>query len=217
MPRSAPGFWRHRGVAAMALLPLSLVFSLVADARRQLYRFGLLRIERLPVPVVVVGNIAVGGSGKTPVALWLAAELRSRGRVPGIVSRGYGGRVEGVAEVVPGADPGHFGDEPALMAALSGCPVFVGRDRPAAARALLQSHPRLAVLIADDGLQHYRLGRDVEVVVVDDGSTDNTEAVVRRLVGGVPDVTLVYLKTEHGGCARARALPRAPPGRDGSC
>ncbi|WP_347251096.1 tetraacyldisaccharide 4'-kinase [Zoogloea sp.] len=173
MPRSAPGFWRHRGVAALALLPLSLVFSLLADARRQLYRCGLLRIERLPVPVVVVGNIAVGGSGKTPVALWLAAELRSRGRVPGIVSRGYGGQVEGVAEVMPGADPVRFGDEPVLMAALSGCPVFVGRDRPAAARSLLEAHSGVDVLIADDGLQHYRLGRDVEVVVVDEATLGN--------------------------------------------
>ena len=99
MPRSAPGFWQHRGAAAWSLLPLSLLFALLAGARRGLFALGLKKAERQPVPVVVVGNIAVGGSGKTPISLWLAAELRARGRRPGIVSRGYGGTVEGVAEV----------------------------------------------------------------------------------------------------------------------
>ncbi|KAB2966830.1 tetraacyldisaccharide 4'-kinase [Zoogloea sp.] len=173
MPRSAPGFWRHRGVPAFCLLPLSLIFSGLAWLRRRLFAWGLLAAQRLPVPVVVVGNIAVGGSGKTPVALWLAAELRRRGYRPGIVSRGYGGSVDGVAEVDPAGEPALFGDEPVLMAALSGCPVFVGRDRPAAGRALLAAHPHVNVLIADDGLQHYRLARDVELVVLDEATLGN--------------------------------------------
>lgn len=173
MPRSAPGFWRHRGVPALCLLPLSLIFSGLVWLRRRLFAWGVLKTGQLPVPVVVVGNIAVGGSGKTPVALWLADELRHRGYRPGIVSRGYGGSVEGVAEVDPVGDPALFGDEPVLMAALSACPVFVGRDRPAAGRALLAAHPDVNVLIADDGLQHYRLARDVELVVLDETTLGN--------------------------------------------
>lgn len=173
MPRSAPGFWQRRGAVAWSLFPLSLLFALLAGLRRRLFALGLKKIERLPVPVVVIGNIAVGGSGKTPVALWLAAELRARGRRPGIISRGYGGTVDGVAEVPPGGDPARFGDEPVLMASASACPVFVGRDRPAAGRALLAAHPDVDVLIADDGLQHYRLARDVEVVVVDEATFGN--------------------------------------------
>jgi len=195
MPRSAPEFWRHRGLPALALFPLSLLFSLLSAARRGFYRTGVLRVERLPVPVIVVGNIAVGGSGKTPVALWLAAELKARGYTPGIISRGYGGRVEGVAEVAPGGDPGHFGDEPVLMAAVSGCPVFVGRDRPAAGRALLAAHPAVDVLITDDGLQHYRLARDVELVVVDEATLGNglrlPAGPLREGVGRIAASTLV--------------------------
>ena len=173
MPRSAPQFWRQRGLPAILLFPLSLLFAFLAGLRRWLYQAGLLRVERLPIAVIVVGNIAVGGSGKTPVALWLAEQLKRHGRRPGIVSRGYGGRVEGVAQVPPDGDPALFGDEPVLMAALSGCPVFVGRDRPAAGRALLAAHPEVDVLISDDGLQHYRLARDVEIVVVDEATLGN--------------------------------------------
>lgn len=195
MPRSAPEFWRHRGLPALALFPLSLLFSLLSAARRGFYRTGVLRVEHLPVPVIVVGNIAVGGSGKTPVALWLAAELKARGYTPGIISRGYGGRVEGVAEVAPGGDPGHFGDEPVLMGAVSGCPVFVGRDRPAAGRALLAAHPAVDVLITDDGLQHYRLARDVELVVVDEATLGNglrlPAGPLREGVGRIAASTLV--------------------------
>ena len=195
MPRSAPEFWRHRGVPALALLPLSLLFALLSGARRWLYRAGVLRVERLPVPVIVVGNIAVGGSGKTPVALWLAAELKARGYTRGIISRGYGGRVVGVAEVEPGGDPSRFGADPVLMAAVSGCPVFVGRDRPAAGRALLAAHPAVDVIITDDGLQHYRLARDVELVVVDEATLGNglrlPAGPLREGVGRIAGSTLV--------------------------
>jgi tetraacyldisaccharide 4'-kinase len=135
--------------------------------RRGLYRIGFLRSERLPVPVVIVGNITVGGSGKTPLVIHLASELRKLGRRPGIVSRGYRGGSAGVTEVIPGGDPVVLGDEPVLLARRSGCPVFVGRDRPAAARALLAAHPECDLILADDGLQHYRLQRDVELAVFD--------------------------------------------------
>ncbi|MBN8442679.1 MAG: tetraacyldisaccharide 4'-kinase [Thauera sp.] len=173
MAARAPAFWKGCGPLAVALFPLSLLFGAVAHARRGLFRSGMLRVERLPVPVIVVGNIAVGGSGKTPVVEWLAGLLRAAGFRPGIVSRGYGGTLEGVAVLPLEADPDRYGDEPTLLARLTGCPVAVGRDRPAAARELLRCHPECDVVIADDGMQHYRLHRDVEVAVVDEAVLGN--------------------------------------------
>ena len=174
MPRRAPGWWRSRSWRAALLLPLAGLFAALAALRRALFRLGVLRGVRLPVPVVVVGNIAVGGSGKTPAVEWLVARLRAAGRTPGIVSRGYGGRVAGVALVPRDGDPALYGDEPVLLARLTGCPLAVGADRPAAARALLAAHPQCDVIVADDGLQHYRLARDVEVAVVDEATLGNT-------------------------------------------
>ncbi|NLF53326.1 MAG: tetraacyldisaccharide 4'-kinase [Thauera phenolivorans] len=170
MAAKAPAFWfRRNHPAALALLPLSLLFRILAALRRRLYRAGVLSSVRLPVPVIVVGNIAVGGSGKTPVVEWLVRALVIAGRRPGIVSRGYGSRQDGgVALVPPDGDPVRYGDEPVLLARLCGCPVAIGRDRPAAAQALLQAHPECDVLISDDGMQHYRLARDLELAVVDE-------------------------------------------------
>lgn len=149
-----------------ALLPLSLAFGLAAASRRALYRAGVLRVTRLPVPVVVVGNVSVGGSGKTPLVRALAAALRERGFRPGIVSRGYGAQVHAPVEVEPGDDAACVGDEPLLLAR-DGVPVVVAPRRVAAGRALLARHPEVDVLLADDGLQHYALGREVEIVVAD--------------------------------------------------
>lgn len=152
----------------MLLRPLSLLYVSIVTLRRRAYRAGLLPVDTLPVPVVVVGNIAVGGSGKTPVVAWLAEALRARGWQPGIVSRGYGRRGRAVS-LVTGSDRAcDMGDEPVLLARMTACPVAVGADRPAAARALLQAFPGCNVVIADDGLQHYRLHRDAEIVVVDE-------------------------------------------------
>ncbi len=159
--------WRRRGLLAWLLFPFSLLFIGLVAMRRALYTAGLLCRQRLPVPVVVVGNITVGGTGKTPLVIHLARTLRVRGRHPGIVSRGYRGAATGVTEVTPGSDPGAVGDEPVLLARRAGCPVFVGRDRTAAARALLTEHPECDVILADDGLQHYRLVRDIEIVMFD--------------------------------------------------
>lgn len=163
--------WRRRGMLASALLPLAGLFWLLAALRRTLYRLGWLRVERLPVPVVVVGNITVGGSGKTPLTLWLAQLLQQRGRRPGIVSRGYVGvgvcHHGQVREVCADSDALRVGDEPLLLRRRSGLPLFVGRDRVAAARALLAAHPECDLILSDDGLQHYRLGRNVEIAVLD--------------------------------------------------
>ena len=154
----------------LVLLPLSLLFRLLAAIRRTLYRTGLLPSTKLPVPVIVVGNITVGGSGKTPLTLWLVQQLTENGWHPGIVSRGYVHGKSALASPQPvhaTGDPGETGDEPVLMAQRKLCPVWVGRDRAAAGRALLQAHPECDVLLSDDGLQHYRLQRDVEIAVID--------------------------------------------------
>ncbi len=117
--------------------------------------------------MIVAGNLVAGGSGKTPLVLWLARFLESRGRRPGIVSRGYGARIDEPREARADSSAEEVGDEPVLLAWRSGCPVWTGRDRARAARALLAQHPEVDVIVLDDGLQHYRLARDVEVAVVD--------------------------------------------------
>ncbi|MEO1767111.1 tetraacyldisaccharide 4'-kinase [Thiobacter aerophilum] len=149
------------------LLPLAALFGLAAALRRSLYRLGWLTVTRLSVPVLVVGNIAVGGTGKTPLVIALARRLREAGYHPGIVSRGYGGVVGLPRAVSPQSDPLQVGDEPVLLARASGCPVWVGRARVQTAQALLAQHPEVDLIISDDGLQHYALARDVEIVVVD--------------------------------------------------
>lgn len=149
------------------LWPLSLVFGLLVLARRQAYHAGWLHGETAGVPVAVVGNLVAGGSGKTPLVLWIVEFLGSRGWKPGIVSRGYGARVDAPRGVGPGDRAQDVGDEPLLLAERSGCPVWVGADRVRAARALRAMHPEVDVLVLDDGLQHYRLGRDIEIAVVD--------------------------------------------------
>lgn len=158
--------WYDRDRASAWLLPLEALFRGVTAARRFAYRRGLLRVVRVAVPVVVVGNLTVGGTGKTPLVLWLARALRERGRRPGIVSRGYGGRgVRCAMHVHPGSEVGVVGDEALLIARRSRCPVAVGRDRAAAAALVVGDGAD--IVIADDGLQHYPLARDVEVAVLD--------------------------------------------------
>lgn len=165
--------WQERSAAAYLLLPIAMSFAGLVAFRRFLYRSGILRAVRLPVPVIVVGNITAGGSGKTPLVLHLAQELAQAGRQPGIISRGYGGSVQGVQEVGAASDPAVVGDEPLLLKRRAACPVFVGRDRVAAARALLAAHPQCDVIVSDDGLQHYRLARDIEIAAIDERGIGN--------------------------------------------
>lgn len=151
----------------LLLLPISWLFLIITVFRRILYNRGFLKSHRLPVPVIVVGNINIGGAGKTPVVIWLAEQLRQAGYKPGVVSRGYGSDLIGVAAVAPVSNPAGVGDEPVLIAMRTACPVFVGARRVEAGLALLKAHPECNILISDDGLQHYALQRDVELVVVD--------------------------------------------------
>lgn len=152
--RLTPALW--------LLLPLSWLYSWLNALNRR-----LAKPVRLPVPVIVVGNLIVGGAGKTPLTLWLAQQLTARGWRPGIVSRGYGRSGDGVIAVSADSLPEEVGDEPLLLARHSGVPVCVGRQRAAAGAALLAAHPEVNVVLCDDGLQHYALDRDVELVVFD--------------------------------------------------
>ncbi|WP_123401564.1 tetraacyldisaccharide 4'-kinase [Inmirania thermothiophila] len=156
---------RHHPLALL-LAPLGLLYCGLAAARRGLYRRGLLARHDPGAPVVVVGNLTVGGTGKTPLVAWIVAHLGAAGRRPGIVARGYGGRSRWwPRRVEPGSDPDEVGDEPVLLARRTGVPVWVGPDRVAAARRAVAEG--CDVLVADDGLQHERLARRVEIAVVD--------------------------------------------------
>jgi tetraacyldisaccharide 4'-kinase len=166
--------WFRMSAISILLLPVSLLFGAAVRLRRFLYHQQLLRSVRLPVPVLVVGNFTVGGTGKTPLVLWLVRQLRVMGRRPGIVSRGYGGKHRGGPRPVrPVDDPELVGDESVLLAQASGCPVWIAADRAAAGAALLAVHPECDVLVCDDGLQHYGLRRDVEIAVEDDRGVGN--------------------------------------------
>ena len=166
--------WRRRGGGALVLLPFALLFALAVRIRRALYRLRVLPSWRPTVPVVVVGNVTAGGTGKTPLVIALVELLRAHGWRPGVVARGYG-RVPpreqdplGVVRVFPDeATPEHFGDEPVLIARRCRVPVFISPDRVAAVRALVAAEPEVNVIVCDDGLQHYALARDVEIAVVD--------------------------------------------------
>lgn len=158
---------------ARALLPLAWIFGALMWLRRQLYQRGWRRVQRLPVPVIVVGNLIVGGAGKTPTVIAIVALLRRAGFTPGVVSRGYGRNDDGTLDVQSHTAATACGDEPLLMHLRTGAPVVVGRDRAAAGRALLRDHVTVDVVVSDDGLQHLRLGRDAQVLVFDERGAGN--------------------------------------------
>jgi tetraacyldisaccharide 4'-kinase len=165
--------WQHRGLLAWLMLPLHLLHRAWRGGRSLAYRVGYRRPVQLPVPVVVVGNLTVGGTGKTPLVIELVCALRSRGWTPGVVASGFGGSADGPVLVQPDTDPALCGDEPLLVRHVADCPVAVGRDRIAAAQLLLASNADCDLLIADDGLQHRRLARDMEIVVVNASGVGN--------------------------------------------
>ena len=157
--------WYREPDRASLLQPLAWLYGAVVRLRRAAYGSGLIVTERAGCPVVVIGNLTVGGTGKTPLTIWLARELVGRGLRVGILSRGYGRRERAPREVLVGSDWREVGDEPLLLARHSACPTFVAADRVAGARALTARG--VQVILADDGLQHLRLGRACEIVVVD--------------------------------------------------
>jgi tetraacyldisaccharide 4'-kinase len=157
--------WYERPAPPWWLVPMSLAYGAVSGSRRFLYAKRMRRTRRLSRPVVIVGNLTVGGTGKTPLVCWLVARLAERGFRPGIVTRGYGGSAVSVRLIDATDDPKLVGDEPVLLAQRTHVPVAVGRDRPAAAQLLIGAG--CDVIVSDDGLQHYALARDCEVVVID--------------------------------------------------
>lgn len=173
MSRALQRAWLRRGPLARLLWPLSLFYGALAALHRWTFAAGLARRERLPVPVVVVGNVVAGGAGKTPVVLALLEHLRRRGIAAGVVSRGYGRTSDGCTEVRADDDAARVGDEPLLVRRKSGVPVFVARRRADAGRALLRAWPGTQVIVSDDGLQHHALARDLEICVFDGRGTGN--------------------------------------------
>lgn len=159
--------WQVRDRVSIGLWPVSIVFRQFSGLRRWLYQTGLKPVYQAPVPVIVVGNISVGGTGKTPLVAWLSGFLKQAGYRPGIVSRGYRGQAKiWPQHVTAESDPWLVGDEPVWLADNTGCPVFVAPDRPKAVQKLLKE-TNCNIIISDDGLQHYALGRAIEIAVID--------------------------------------------------
>lgn len=160
--------WSGKSKLYLLLLPFSWLYGLISGIRRLGYRIGFLHSWRAPLPVVVVGNLTAGGNGKTPVVIWLVENLNQLGIYAGVVSRGYGGKSDSYPLILePNTTADVAGDEPVLIFQRTGVPVAVAPDRSSAIKALLDQHPNLEVIITDDGLQHYALQRDIELVVVD--------------------------------------------------
>jgi tetraacyldisaccharide 4'-kinase len=160
-------FWYRRGLLPWLLWPVSIVFRIAVAMRRILYFLRVLKSTHPGIPVIVVGNLTVGGSGKTPLVIWIAEFLKSKGWSPGIVSRGYGARITEPRAATLAAEAAEVGDEPILLSRRSGCPVWVGADRVQVAARLRAAHGDVNVLVLDDGLQHYAVRRDLEIAVVD--------------------------------------------------
>ena len=165
--------WTQRGAFAWLLWPLAFLFGTLAALRRSLYRWGVLKAAHLPVPVIVVGNVVVGGSGKTPVVMAVVRHLQAQGLAVGVISRGYGRTARDCREVFEHSRIADVGDEPALIKRSTSAPVFVAARRAEAARALLAHYPNTQVIVCDDGLQHLALARDLEICVFDDRGVGN--------------------------------------------
>ncbi len=159
-------YWYSQNPIAWLLLPVTAIYCLLVFFRRFLYRTKILTSYSLPVPVIIVGNISVGGTGKTPLLIALCELLKQQGYRPGIVSRGYSGEFDGEHLVVTSDVPNVIGDEPYLISKRTHCPIVVGQNRVAAAELLL-ANSNCNLILSDDGLQHYRLRRDIEIAIID--------------------------------------------------
>jgi tetraacyldisaccharide 4'-kinase len=218
----APAFWEKRGLKAILLWPVSLIFGWLTALRRFLYAIGIVRSQTISLPVVIVGNIRVGGTGKTPTVLAIAKALHLHGFKPGIISRGYQSNSSNAQsapeEVTPESSPIEHGDEPCYIAqalADQKTPVMVHSHRVNAAKALMIKHPEVNVIISDDGLQHYKLkrwparegGRDIELIVRDARGEGNhwlmPAGPLRESSDRARDFTLNIVGTED----TSKALP----------
>lgn len=189
---------------AILLLPLSWLFACCAAIRHSLYRTGIVKPVHFPVPIIIVGNLTVGGTGKTPFVIWLASFLQKQGYQPGIVSRGVGGKKHGIPHVVKHDDVASMvGDEALLLTQNTNCPVVICVDRVAAVSELLKNSD-CNIVISDDGLQHYRLGRNLEIVMMDSARSLGNECLLpagplREPKSRLQQVDMVVM---HGGNER---------------
>ena len=166
-PEFIEDLWYGKSPLSILLAPLGWCYQLLMTLRHLLYQSGIVPTQRLDIPVIVVGNIVVGGTGKTPLVIWLAAYLKEKGYQPGIISRGYKSKVkQWPQQVRKDSNPELVGDEPVLLARRTKCPVAIAPNRYIAADALIE-HQQVDIIISDDGLQHYALERDIEIVVID--------------------------------------------------
>lgn len=165
--------WTRRGLLVWLLWPAALLFGTLSALRRAMYQAGLLKMQRVPALVIVVGNVVAGGSGKTPLVMALVRHLQARGVPVGVISRGYGRQARDCQEVLADSVMADVGDEPALIQRATSAPVFVAARRFDAARSLLARYPETQVILCDDGLQHLGLQRDLEICVFDDRGIGN--------------------------------------------
>ena len=164
---SIENIWYTKHPLGIALLPISWLYSLIIILRRLCYQSGLIAVNQIDVPVIIVGNISVGGTGKTPLVIWLADYFKKKGFNPGIISRGYGGKLSGKSQQVRSdSNPELVGDEPVLIAKRTNCPVAIAKQRRRAAEELIE-YCDCDLILCDDGMQHYSLGRDIEIAVID--------------------------------------------------
>jgi tetraacyldisaccharide 4'-kinase len=207
--------WLSRGWLARLLWPIAWIYGLLISARLKLYRLGIFKSDRFPVAVVVVGNVIAGGAGKTPLVIALARHLQAQGRCIGVVLRGYGRSGDDTLEVGINTPVDMSGDEPALIKRALAAPVFVATRRADAVRALLASYPDTSVVLSDDGLQHYALGRDIEIAAFDDRGIGNgwllpagplREPWPERLSNGVDFVVHTGQKPAFAGFSSSRRL-----------
>lgn len=168
-----PQVWTSRGLLAWLLRPVSWVHLVLLTVRGLIWRMGWRQAHRLPVPVVVVGNVVAGGAGKTPLTMALVQHLQQRGWRVGVISRGHGRKTHDTRAVMPDSLPTEVGDEPLLIRQKTGVPVWVAALRAEAGRGLLQAHPEVNLLVCDDGLQHWALARDLEICVMDERGVGN--------------------------------------------
>lgn len=167
--------WYNKSKITVFLKPLSWLFCSIVLIRKNLYRFKILKSYHLTVPVIIIGNITVGGNGKTPLVIWLADKLKQSGYRPGIISRGYGGQAKKWPQQVrPDSDPIVVGDEAIVISRRTACPMAVGPDRVETGKALIK-HSNCDIIISDDGMQHYRLKRNIEIAVVNAGTKFGNE------------------------------------------
>lgn len=204
--------WLNRGPLACLLWPVSWVYGLLLRMRRRGYRQGRYRVEHLDVPVVVVGNVVVGGSGKTPTVIAVVQHLKAQGWTPGVISRGHGRNSDTCLDLTQGTSAQDAGDEPLLIARATGVPLVVCRQRVAAAQSLRQRHPAVDIIVCDDGMQHWALARDVTVVVFDERGLGNRWLLPAGLLrepwppNPWPPSALVMLRTQRA----QSSVPIAP-------